>query len=73
MTEEPRFTPDELMRLSKAGVNKVDLLGPEGTAKCSSDEVEAMASLLFLLGILDGRISVIAESDEHTEGKRKHS
>lgn len=46
------------MRLSKAGVNKVDLLGPEGTAKCSSDEVEAMASLLFLLGILDGRISV---------------
>ena len=55
MTEPRPFLPDELLRLAGSGVAKVDLMGPRGTTLCTMDEIEAMAALIVLGGLLPGR------------------
>jgi len=47
-----RWTTEEMRQLAQSAVTKVDLLGPEGTAHCTSDEVEAMAGLIVSAGVL---------------------
>lgn len=47
-----RFSPQRLVQLAARAVHKVDLLGPRGTTLCSMDEIEAMACLLALSGML---------------------
>ena len=55
MTEPRPFQIDELLRLAGSGVAKVDLMGPRGTTLCTMDEIEAMAALIALSGLLPGR------------------
>ncbi|APE43630.1 hypothetical protein BOO69_09545 [Sulfitobacter alexandrii] len=55
MTEDARFKPEELLRLAGSGVAKVDLMGPRGTTLCTMDEIEAMALLIAVSGLLPGR------------------
>ena len=55
MTEPRPFQPDELLRLAGSGVAKVDLMGPRGTTLCTMDEIEAMAALIVLGGLLPGK------------------
>ncbi len=53
MADDPRrFAPEEMLRLAASGVHKVDLLGPRGTTLCSMDEIEAMAGVIVLSGVL---------------------
>jgi len=53
MVEQPRrFTQDEMLRLAASGVHKIDLLGPRGTTLCSMNEIEAMAVVVALSGLL---------------------
>lgn len=47
-----RIPLDELIRRARRGVIKVDLLGPRGTTLCSMDEIEAMACLVAMSGLL---------------------
>lgn len=47
-----RFSHDEMLRLAASGVHKVDLLGPRGTTLCSMDEIDAMAGIVALSGLL---------------------
>lgn len=47
-----RFAHDEMLRLAASGVHKVDLLGPSGTTLCSRDEIDAMAGVVALSGLL---------------------
>ncbi len=55
MTEVRRFTQDEMLRLAGSAVAKVDLMGPRGTTLCTMDEVEAMAAVIVLAGVLPGQ------------------
>ncbi|WP_436399319.1 hypothetical protein [Roseobacter sp. S98] len=56
MANEPtRMTREEMLRLAGSGVNKVDLLGPRGTTLCTMNEIEAMAMVIVLSGVLPGR------------------
>lgn len=50
MTE--RFTHQQLCALAANAVHKVDLLGPRGTTLVTCDEVEAMACMLAMSGML---------------------
>lgn len=50
MTE--RWSETEMVRLARAGVSKVDLLGHRGTTLVSCDEVAAMAAVIALSGLL---------------------
>ncbi len=54
MTEVRRFTQEEMLRLAGSAVAKVDLLGPRGTTLCTMDEIEAMAAVIILAGVLPG-------------------
>ena len=54
MADPERFTPDALLRLAASGVAKVDLMGPRGTTLCTMDEIEAMAALIAISGLLPG-------------------
>lgn len=47
-----RVPYDELIRRARRGVNKIDLLGPRGTTLCSMQEIEAMACLVAMSGLL---------------------
>lgn len=55
MSDSARFTPETLVAAAASAVAKVDLLGPRGTTLCTMDEVEAMALLIAMSGILPGR------------------
>lgn len=57
MADPQRFTPEEMIRLAASAVAKVDLMGTRGTTLVTSDEVEALACLVALSGILPGRPS----------------
>lgn len=46
------WTPQQLLTLARAGVRKVDLLGPRGITLCTMNEIEAMAGMLVLSGVL---------------------
>jgi hypothetical protein len=50
MTE--RFDRDQMLRLAASAVHKVDLLGPRGTTLCSMDEIDALAGVAVLSGLL---------------------
>ncbi|MDF3420176.1 hypothetical protein HKX23_17645 [Sulfitobacter sp. KE29] len=54
MADPDRFTPDGLLRLAASGVAKVDLMGPRGTTLCTMEEIEAMAALIAISGLLPG-------------------
>lgn len=47
-----RFTHDEMLRLARNAVNKVDLLGPRGTTLCTMNEIDALVSVALLSGLL---------------------
>ena len=47
-----RFTENEMLRLAAKAVRKVDLLGPRGTTLCTMEEIDAMACVLALSGVL---------------------
>lgn len=49
-----RLTLDLIRLRAAQGVHKVDLLGPRGTTLCSMDEIEAMACICALSGLLPG-------------------
>jgi hypothetical protein len=55
MPDPDRFTPAELRRLAGSAVAKVDLLGPRGTTLCTMEEVEALAVVAALSGLLAER------------------
>lgn len=46
------LTEEEIHRLAARAVDKIDLLGPRGTTLCSMEEIEAMACLIVLSGVL---------------------
>lgn len=50
MTE--RFTMPEILSLAASGVSKIDLLGPRGTTLVTCDELEAMACVVVMSGVL---------------------
>lgn len=70
MTEPCPFQPDELLRLAGSGVAKVDLMGPRGTTLCTMDEIEAMAALIALSGLLPGRPTDPARQPRFVEIER---
>lgn len=47
-----RFCTEELMRLAANGVAKVDLMGSRGITLCTMNEIEAMAGVVALSGLL---------------------
>lgn len=47
-----RWTEQEILILAAKGLGKVDTLGPRGATLCSTDEIEAMAGVLALLGLV---------------------
>ena len=47
-----RLTLDLIRLRAARAVHKVDLLGPRGTTLCSMDEIEAMACICALSGLL---------------------
>ena len=49
-----RFSEAEMIRLAASGVAKVDLLGRRGTTLCTIDEIEAMAAMIVVAGVLPG-------------------
>lgn len=55
MPDPARFTPEELQRLAGSAVAKVDLLGARGTTLCTMEEVEALAIIAALSGLLVDR------------------
>ncbi|WP_157057557.1 hypothetical protein [Loktanella sp. 3ANDIMAR09] len=55
MPDPSRFTQDEMLRLAASAVAKVDLMGARGTTLCTMDEIEAMATLLAVSGLLPDR------------------
>ena len=57
MAEVARFTPEELIRLAGSAVAKIDLLGERGTTLCTCNEIEAMAVLVVMSGVLPGHPS----------------
>lgn len=64
MSDIRRFTPDDLVQLSASAIAKIDLLGPEGTSHCTSDEVEAMATMIVLAGLLPAPLPVLSSLQE---------
>jgi hypothetical protein len=46
-----RLTNDELMTRAARGLGKVDLLGQRGLTLVTTQEIEAMAALLAILGL----------------------
>lgn len=70
MTDPHPFQPDELLRLASSGVAKVDLLGPRGTTLCTMDEIEAMAALIAISGLLPGRPTDPARQPRFVETER---
>jgi len=55
MTSDPeRFSHDEMLKLARSAVNKIDRLGPRGTTLCTMEEIEAMAALIAISGLLPG-------------------
>jgi hypothetical protein len=47
-----RFGPDEMLRLAANAVNKIDVMGPRGTTLCTMDEIDALAGVAVLSGLL---------------------
>jgi hypothetical protein len=70
MIEPRRFQPEELIQLASSGVAKVDLLGPRGTTLCTMDEIEAMAVLIAVGGLLPGRPTDPARQPRFVEAER---
>lgn len=52
MVDPLPFTCDEMIRLARNAVTKIDTYGPRGTTLCNMQEIEAMAAMLVLLGVL---------------------
>lgn len=70
MADPDRFTFHELLRLAGSGVAKVDLLGPRGTTLCTMDEIEAMAALIAISGLLPGHPTDPARQPRFVENER---
>lgn len=47
-----RWSPAEMSNLAASAVSKVDLMGNRGTTLVTSDEIEAMAAVIAVSGIL---------------------
>ena len=43
---------DQVLSRASAGVGKIDLYGPRGVTMVSAEEIEAMACLLVMLGLV---------------------
>ncbi|WP_339636194.1 hypothetical protein [uncultured Sulfitobacter sp.] len=70
MADPDRFTPETLLRLAASGVAKVDLMGPRGTTLCTMDEIEAMAALIAISGLLPGHPTDAARQPRFVENER---
>ena len=52
MTTDPKpFTADELIRLSGTAIARVNREGARGTTLVTDEQIEAMATLLLMLGV----------------------
>ena len=66
------LTEAELYRLGASAVAKVDVMGPRGTTLCSMEEIEALAMLVVMSGILPPLKERLAQADADA-GKPKFS
>lgn len=64
MSETPRFTKDEINHLAGSAVAKIDIHGHRGVTLCSMREIEAMAVLIAMNGLLP--------ADETEPKQRRH-
>lgn len=71
MSGKKRFTQEEILRLAGSAVNKVDLMGPRGTTLCTMDEIEAMAALIAINGLLPGQPTDTFRQPRFSELERK--
>lgn len=61
-----RFDKDEMLRLARSGVAKVDQQGSRGTTLCTMQEIEAMACVCALAGIGSKRFSTPPSNGDET-------
>tara|TARA_R110002094_G_scaffold160396_11_gene145827 strand:- start:765 stop:986 length:222 start_codon:yes stop_codon:yes gene_type:complete len=73
MTEPRRFTQQEMLQLAGSAVAKVDLLGSRGTTLCTMDEIEAMASVIVLAGVLPGQPTDPQRQARFVENEKEQS
>ena len=52
VTKAERLTKTELMTRAARGLGKVDALGPRGVTLVTFEEIEAMAGMLALFGLV---------------------
>lgn len=52
MTQPNAFTFPEAVQLAQSAVSKIDRLGARGTTLCTVREIEALAAMVVLSGVL---------------------
>lgn len=52
MSDTARLTEQRMIELATSGVHKLDLLGARGADRVTTDELNAMACLLVISGLL---------------------